>query len=199
MTARRFRAGPGRREAENDENMTDFARPYRLPPRISMADAVRRGLGSYVKFSGRAPRAEFWKFVLVGLVAFWLAVWMDRSVRDTPLFRFVMEFPRTSFVFMVPGFASALVTIIFFMPVLSAAARRLHDAGFSALWLSLTVAPPLLLLASGGVGLVLGTAPPLSLLLLVFFAPPLILGLMLAAPSQPAPNRFEPNPLEVTQ
>lgn len=90
----------------------------------------------YIDFSGKATRTQYWLFVLFSFLVFLILSW-------------------------VLGFLGNTGAIVYFvcqlailLPSLGIAARRLHDAGFSAWWL---------LLALTGIG---------AIVLLVFFLLP---------------------------
>jgi uncharacterized membrane protein YhaH (DUF805 family) len=100
------------------------------PQLLDQADRRNNGFGGsialcfnrYVQFSGRAPRAEYWYFVLfteligggAGLVD---AVWLGG-----PIF-------------------STIVDLAVFLPALSVSVRRLHDLDRSGWWCSLILVP----------------------------------------------------------
>ena len=80
----------------------------------------------YIDFAGRATRKEFWLFVLFNalfsIALYWLGG-MDNAIGA--LF----------------GMIYWLYALALFLPSLAIAARRLHDAGFSAWWLLLLLVP----------------------------------------------------------
>ena len=82
-------------------------------------------LKRYVKFSGRACRSEYW---------FWCLA--------TFLIGFVIGLLVVALPLEVVNMLSNVLTLVFFLPGLAVAVRRLHDAGHSAwslLWLLLPV------------------------------------------------------------
>ena len=127
---------------------------------MSFVDAIQSGFRNYFNFKGRATRREFWFWVLftvlLGLVVstiesvIWPAQqcsgdWMQEianmSAQPTPISNFL------SFALLVPN--------------LSMAARRFHDAGFSAKWLLLQLIPVAYGVFAGvGVVAVLSNAAP---------------------------------------
>ncbi|QJD16170.1 DUF805 domain-containing protein [Paracoccus sanguinis] len=171
--------------------------PYRVPPRIGVADAVRRCLQKFLIFSGRAPRAEFWKFALIVVVALTVCGMIERALGLPRLAVISVEIPRTTFFASIRGPLSAATLLLMGLPLLSAAVRRLHDTDRRGMWLALVLASPVLLLAAGVLGARTGVMPSLPLLLLLTLVPALVVMALLAAPTQPGPNRFGPNPLEV--
>jgi len=95
-------------------------RRYTGPPDFSMIDAVTRGFGRYVTFSGRATRAEYWYFGLAsGLVGFSIDL-------------------ATSLLIGAESDTSTLISLVanllWLLPSLSVSARRLHDTGRSGWW-----------------------------------------------------------------
>lgn len=100
--------------------------------------AIKRGFAQYVQFDGRASLSEFWWYLfsfvvttapvlIVGLIL--------ASTDDSP------SIPPVAVVFVV----LALVLVIA-VPSLAVASRRLHDAGFSALFLLTVVVTGLIVL-----------------------------------------------------
>lgn len=106
---------------------------------MGFSQAVRTCLSKYVTFSGRASRAEYWwflLFVLLGQFVFSLldamlgfgGGWsepaepgMESSGRQSPL--------------------AFLFSLAMILPLLSVAARRLHDRDMVAWWLLLNLVP----------------------------------------------------------
>lgn len=190
--------------------MTDTTQmPYRLPRRIGIADAVRTCLRKYATFSGRAPRAEFWKFVLAYILAQIVLI-----VVNTLLFG-----PSENFLIMPngdevlvgvtysSGWPGTILSLLAFIPMLAVGWRRLHDVDRPGWWV---IVPPivqvvlLLTVFRAVFGLTPATGAPVSgglvmLVVLAIFAIWITLIVFLARRGTPGPNRFGPNPLEVTQ
>lgn len=101
-------------------------------PDIRFADAVKRGFSGYVAFDGRASRAEFWYWYLfvVGTVL----VLVLPSVAIATATSSDGTFSPVAAVGLVIGglFYAAVV-----LPTIAVACRRLHDAGYSGLFLLL--------------------------------------------------------------
>lgn len=72
-------------------------------------------LKKYVKFSGRATRAEFWSFILINAVIFVGLYFLDEGLGIFPI---------------LSGIFAALILL----PLLSVMFRRLHDSGLSGWW-----------------------------------------------------------------
>ena len=74
---------------------------------MSFQEAISSGFGRYLKYDGRASRAEFWYWF-----AFYVAVVFAAILADGAL----------------PGLAR-LVVILLLSPTLAVGARRMHDVG----------------------------------------------------------------------
>lgn len=99
--------------------------------------AIKSVLTKYANFSGRATRSEYWWWVLFTLLWAWIPI------------------------------VNLLLLLIFFLPSLGVAVRRLHDTGRSGWWILLGIIPIL-----GG------------LILLIFYC----------TDSQVGANQYGPNP-----
>ncbi len=122
---------------------------------MSMVEAVKICLRKYVSFSGRASRAEFWKFVLGIFLASILA-----AIANVMIFGPVTE---AQFVLRTtsegttqhlqqkiqygPGPFSTLLGFAVLLPFLAAASRRLHDIGRPVWHLALPWVVSILLIA----------------------------------------------------
>lgn len=83
---------------------------------MNMQEAFLTCLKKYAIFSGRATRSEYWWFVLAQIL---IIVGMT----------------------MVNETLGGLVTLLLLMPVVSVAARRLHDIGKSGWWILISAVP----------------------------------------------------------
>lgn len=103
-------------------------------------DAVKKCLGNYVTFSGRAQRAEYWWFVL-----FVVLVSIVTAIFDSFLFGVDPETGESRQVL------TSLFQLSVALPMLAAGWRRLHDTGrpgwYLFLPLALSVASMLVLLS----------------------------------------------------
>lgn len=95
---------------------------------MGFQDAVRSCFSKYVTFSGRAPRSEFWFFVLFTVIGSIIL-----GVIDTILF------PPISYTDTQP--LSSIFGLLIFLPQLSATVRRLHDLDRSGWWWWLWLIP----------------------------------------------------------
>ncbi|MBN8872039.1 MAG: DUF805 domain-containing protein [Rhodospirillales bacterium] len=98
----------------------------------SRGDGIPRSFGisiqiclrKYASFAGRAPRAEYWWFVLFEILVQLAANMIDHALETTP-----------------PGLVGPLASLALLLPALAVAARRLHDIDRSAWWLLLYLVP----------------------------------------------------------
>ena len=95
-----------------------------------MSDFVDLLQNRYAQFSGRAPRREYWMFVLFSCLAYFV-VCMAGLLADVAL--------DTEGAFMVLGLAGVWLGL--FVPSLAVAIRRLHDTGHSG-WMFLLAFVP---------------------------------------------------------
>lgn len=140
---------------------------------MTFAGAIQTCFKKFADFRGTATRPEFWYFtlftVLVSIVLSTVdsVVWpaandltdMELAVRYSPL--------------------SDTAGIVLFLPQLAVSVRRYRDAGFSAKWLLLWLAPiALALVAAGGaISYALGTTAQTweaMIAVLLMFAPALL-------------------------
>jgi uncharacterized membrane protein YhaH (DUF805 family) len=87
--------------------------------------AVASCFSKYATFSGRAPRSEYWYFVLFCILAS-----IVTAILDTALFR------RAGF-----SPLSTIASLGLVLPSLAASVRRLHDTGRSGWWVLLLFVP----------------------------------------------------------
>ena len=162
--------------------------------------AIKTCLAKSFQLSGRASRSEFWWFaplpVLIAIAAIALADVSPLFANPAVLYPLLFVlFPTLSFVLIAAGtrrlidagsaysriFQAALLFVLFLYVVCGGTGIFLEQfAGFST--------ESLMML---GIVAIYFCLPVATLILLCFAFP-------LAAPSQPGPNRYGPNPLEVT-
>ncbi len=104
---------------------------------MNIQESARTCFAKYTDFSGRASRSEYWWFALIYFIA---------SIIGAVIHQYVQ----------------ALVLLAFFLPLLAAGTRRLHDIGKSG-WFQL-----------------LGLIPIVNFVLLYFYV----------QPSQPETNEY---------
>jgi uncharacterized membrane protein YhaH (DUF805 family) len=114
----------------------------------TFVDAVKRGFRGYAAFDGRASRAEFWYWYLF-VVGVQLALVVPSASLAAATASAEDGVPP---VFVVGFVLAGLFYLAVILPTLAVACRRLHDAGFSGLFL-------LLGLAAGLVPLILCLLP----------------------------------------
>jgi uncharacterized membrane protein YhaH (DUF805 family) len=110
-------------------------------------DSFIRTLQQYAVFRGRAPRRDYWFFML-----FYLLISSMLMVIDSIIGRFDA---RAGI-----GLFSGLFTLAMLLPALGVAVRRLHDTGRSGWWLLLGLVPVLGTLVLLVFALQRGTAGP---------------------------------------
>ena len=94
---------------------------------MSPIDWAMRPLKKYADFSGRAPRAEYWWFYLLTVVAYIVAMVLDSIIGAGGAGGF--------------GLLSIVVMLGLLLPSLAAGVRRLHDTDRSGWWLLIALVP----------------------------------------------------------
>jgi len=175
---------------------------------MGMRDAIRTCLGKYATFSGRASRPEYWWFVLFLVLGSISAAMLDGALFGGS----VTEIAPGQFEARSEGPIGAIFALGMVLPALAAGWRRMHDTGRSGLYLFyplivmtgvtsfIALVSGLDALARGDIGAILAGASGLVVAggLFVLFISPLIVIWWLTRPSVPGPNRYGPNPHEVT-
>ena len=117
------------------KQMADFLFSHRVRGRkVILKKTKQRKKGNPMNklfsFSGRAGRAEYWKFGIVFGVLLMIASFIDGSMApaDDP------------FAFSTP-WAQILVFLVILIPSLAVAVRRLHDRNKSGWWLLIVLVP----------------------------------------------------------
>ena len=85
-------------------------------------DAVKTCFVKYVDFDGRAPRSEYWYFVLFTGLLTSLSGYLDSEYGLT---------------FVEQGITSGIINLLIFLPTVAVGVRRLHDIGKSGWWVLL--------------------------------------------------------------
>ncbi|MDY3974523.1 MAG: DUF805 domain-containing protein [Veillonella caviae] len=80
----------------------------------------------YASFTGRATRAEYWRFVLANSVFTLLIITLIGLIFDN---------------FIISYGASVALNLVFLLPCLGISVRRLHDTGRSGWWLLISFVP----------------------------------------------------------
>lgn len=150
---------------------------------MGFLEANKACFRKYFVMSGRARRAEYWWWILGvfcwGIVAF---------VADWAVFGYSEE----------PGPIQAIINLMVLAPGLCVFVRRLHDTGRSGWYFWTPIAGAAAGIAFGAIfGPSLGQSASIGVGLIII-APILLSIWWLTRPSEPGPNRYGPNPLEVT-
>ena len=191
---------------------------------MTLIEATKSGFRKYIVFSGRASRQEYWKFIL-GILIVSIVIVIFHGMAFGPT---VQEVATTTVASdgttttlhglrgeYNGGLPGTLFSLFCLVPALAIAARRLHDTNRSAWWLTaplivtvvgvvaailIEVGPSAALAAlrtTGNINVQVGSGLGI-LVLLVIFASWITLLIWLCQRSTPGPNRYGPNPLEVT-
>lgn len=76
----------------------------------------------FADFSGRATRTQYWMFILIYMIIYFVLALIDAFVLGVPVL-------------------SAILSLAAIIPSLSIAARRLHDIGRTGWWLLISLVP----------------------------------------------------------
>ena len=153
--------------------------------------AKRPVLEKYADFTGRAPRAEFWWYILGVIIVSIVARIIDDLIGMTLVGPY--------------GPLSLILAVGLLVPNIAVGVRRLHDTNRSGWWLLLPFVPYCLAFVLGGAAMMGGAATGSGAAAMAgagiagFF---LIIGLVCAIvilvfyclPGTPGDNRFGPNP-----
>ena len=164
-----------------------------MNPNMSPMDWARRPIDKYADFTGRAPRAEYWWFVLALIVAYIVIKIVEGIIGINHM------------VFGVYGPLSVLLWLGTIVPSIAVSVRRLHDTNRSGWWLLLPIIPYCLAMFFGGAALfraAAGMAQPgmmaglgaASLFLILGGIAWIVLLIFYILPGTPGDNRFGPNP-----
>ena len=191
---------------------------------MTLTEAVKTGFRKYVIFSGRASRQEYWKFIL-GILIVSILIVIFHGMAFGPTVQEVVTTTVASDGTATTlrglrgeyngGLPGTLFSLFCLIPALAIAARRLHDTNRSAWWLAaplvatalgvvaailIEVGPSAALTAlrtTGNLNVQVGSWPGILVLLFIFVLWIKLL-VWLCQPSQPSPNRYGPNPREVS-
>lgn len=139
---------------------------------MDFVSAVKSCFSKYVTFSGRAPRSEYWFFLLFGLIAGFVT-----GILDAILFG------------IQPGQVkpiNGLLSLGMLLPSIAVSVRRLHDINRSGWWLLLSMAAlPFFFIF-----------PPLATLMLLGIM--VLFLIWYCTKGTTGPNRFGADPLAAT-
>jgi uncharacterized membrane protein YhaH (DUF805 family) len=165
-----------------------------MNPNLTPVDWAKRPImEKYADFSGRAPRPEYWWYLLGLVVAFVVARIVDDIIGLGHMVLYAY------------GPLAVLLWLATLVPNLAVGVRRLHDTNRSGWWILLPIIPYALAIliggpamlggmaAGGGAGLVAGMALA-GLLMLTGFICAIVLLVFMVLPGTPGDNRYGPNP-----
>lgn len=100
---------------------------------MTFKESITSCIGNATNFSGRAPRSEYWFFVLFNILFTWLVT---------------LGFTGIGYALggldggVIAYYISAILCIVvMFLPSLSVLVRRLHDTGHSGWWYFVSMLP----------------------------------------------------------
>jgi uncharacterized membrane protein YhaH (DUF805 family) len=99
---------------------------------VTFSEAISSGFRNYVGFSGRAPRSEFWYWMLFSIL-----VSIATSIIDLGLFSMLASLLAPSIIDLGSSHYSPFSTLwglAVFLPTLAVGVRRLHDTDRSGWW-----------------------------------------------------------------
>lgn len=100
---------------------------------MTFTESINSCIGNATNFSGRAPRSEYWFFVLFNILFTWLAILVFVAIGYA-----VAGITGAAIAYYVSAF---LCILIMFLPSLSVLIRRLHDTGRSGWWYFISLLP----------------------------------------------------------
>ncbi|OWJ79875.1 MULTISPECIES: DUF805 domain-containing protein [Haematobacter] len=175
---------------------------------MGFAEAVRSCLRQYVGFRGRAPRSEYWWFVLALTIAGMVASLIDAMLFGATVSTGVATstppppvegYGASAWATAENGPVSSLLGLLVFLPHLAVMIRRLHDTNRSGWY----VLAPFAIVVIGllAIAALFNIAPTLAgLAWFVMFIAAVFLPLYwLIQRGTAGQNRFGPDPLEVRQ
>ena len=159
---------------------------------MSPIDWALSPLKKYATFSGRAPRAEYWWFYLLVIVAYLIAMVVDSLIGIG--------------MFGPYGLVTCVVILALLIPSLAAGVRRLHDSNRTGWWMAGPVIPyaigiammgPAMLdpaaVRTGGSMASLGGA---MIFLLIGFIMAIVIFVFLVLPGTVGPNNYGEDPYD---
>ena len=90
---------------------------------MNFTQSVDKCLRHYADFNGRSQRSEFWWFYLFGIIAAFVATFLDTIIFSTPVEDY--------------GPLTIIADLALLIPTLAVGSRRLHDINRSGWWLLL--------------------------------------------------------------
>lgn len=100
---------------------------------MTFTDSIKSCLGKYTTFSGRAPRSEYWWFILFSILILPII---------TAVFSLIgYVFGGAEGMLIAGGIGYGLCALMLFLPSLSVMVRRLHDTNHSGWWYFINLIP----------------------------------------------------------
>jgi uncharacterized membrane protein YhaH (DUF805 family) len=145
-------------------------------------------LKKYAQFSGRAPRAEYWWFYLLLIVAYIVAVTIDMTLGSSLLGPY--------------GILTVVVWLGAIIPTLAVGVRRLHDTNRTGWWMLAPIVPYLIGAVLMGPALLnpeAAAAPTASMgvagiFMLIGGVMAIVLFVFTVLPGTKGPNNYGPDP-----
>lgn len=180
---------------------------------FTFSGAVKSCYKKTFTMSGRAVRSEFWYFVLftylVGLVVGGLNI--PVAIAGVAL----SKTPSTVTFISLMSF-DVLVSLALYIPLITAAVRRLHDTGRSGAWIWLGLAPTILMVCipatiaitdhntrgaifTSGSPEMISSMLSFAIITVIYLKACIILTFMLALAGTNGPNKYGDNPDEIAQ
>jgi uncharacterized membrane protein YhaH (DUF805 family) len=145
--------------------------------------AKRPILENYADLTGRAPRAEYWWYILGIIIAAVVLSVIEGAVG------------LKGMVLGLYGPLTCLLMLATIVPSLAVGARRLHDTNRSGWWQLLAYAPyTLLLLIGPASGSALGALALAGMISIIAMICAVIVLIFMVLPSKPGANKYGPNP-----
>ncbi|HET7576480.1 MAG TPA: DUF805 domain-containing protein [Sphingomicrobium sp.] len=152
-----------------------------MNPNMSPVDWAKRPLQKYADFTGRAPRPEYWWYVL-GLIIAGVIVGIVEGI--VGLKGMVMG---------LYGPLTLLLILATIVPSLAAGARRLHDTNRSGWWQLIVWVPyAIVLVLRPATGSTFGAVALAGIVALIALICAIVLLVFLVLPGTSGDNRFGP-------
>jgi uncharacterized membrane protein YhaH (DUF805 family) len=148
---------------------------------MTPVDWAKRPLQKYADFTGRAPRPEFWWYVLGYVIASVVLMIVESALGMNKMLGQI-------------GPLRALLALALLLPTLAVGARRLHDTNRSGWWQAIAFVPYGLMVVAGalavmGAGL-LGLLAMMGIIGIIALVAAIVLIVFWAMPGTPGENRY---------
>jgi uncharacterized membrane protein YhaH (DUF805 family) len=158
---------------------------------LTPIDWAKRPIQKYADFTGRAPRAEFWWYILAVVILSIVARIIDSLIG----MKLVGPY----------GPLSLIVIVGLLVPNIAVGVRRLHDTNRTGWWILLPIVPYLLAFVLGGAAMLGGAATGsgvgamagagiAGIFLLIGFVCAIVVLVFYCLAGTPGDNRYGPNP-----